>query len=60
MDASTHTAQAARPAFVAEDVRELFQPSLDDLAIGCECANPVLQIEYWDHEVFSQPLQRLS
>lgn len=22
----------------------------DDLAIGCECANPALQIERWDQE----------
>lgn len=23
----------------------------DDIALGCECANPALQIERWHHEV---------
>lgn len=27
----------------------------DDLAIGCECANPVLQIERWGQEEGAQP-----
>jgi hypothetical protein len=29
------------PAFLAED---------DDYALGCECANPALQIERWGQE----------
>ena len=26
-----------------------------DFAIGCECANPALQIETWRHETAAQP-----
>jgi len=32
----------------------------DDLAIGCECANPALQIERWGLEAATQPLQEFS
>jgi hypothetical protein len=35
-------------------------PFDDDLAIGCECANPALQIERWGQEASAQPLQDLS
>jgi hypothetical protein len=36
------------------------QPALDeeDFAIGCECANPALQIETWGREATAQPLQQ--
>jgi hypothetical protein len=27
----------------------------EDLALGCECANPLLQIEVWRHEAAAQP-----
>ena len=27
----------------------------EDLALGCECANPALQIEVWRHEAAAQP-----
>lgn len=27
----------------------------DDVALGCECANPALQIEVWSHESAAQP-----
>lgn len=41
---------------------ELFQshPAADeeDLAIGCECANPALQIECWGEGTDAQPLQQ--
>ena len=30
----------------------------DDLALGCECANPALQIERWGQES-AQPTQEL-
>jgi hypothetical protein len=30
----------------------------EDAAIGCECANPALQIESWCDEAAAQPLQQ--
>jgi hypothetical protein len=30
----------------------------EDFAIGCECANPALQIESWGEESAAQPLQQ--
>ena len=30
----------------------------EDVAIGCECANPALQIEMWGREATAQPLQQ--
>lgn len=30
----------------------------DDLALGCECANPVLQIEWWAHEEPQPPVRQ--
>jgi hypothetical protein len=27
----------------------------EELALGCECANPLLQIEVWRHEAAAQP-----
>lgn len=30
----------------------------EDVAIGCECANPALQIELWGREATAQPLQQ--
>jgi hypothetical protein len=32
----------------------------DDLAIGCECANPALQIERWAQEEAAQPTRDFS
>jgi hypothetical protein len=31
----------------------------DDIPLGCECANPALQIERWGQDEAPQPLQRL-
>ncbi len=30
----------------------------DDVPLGCECANPALQIERWGHEQAAQPIQQ--
>jgi hypothetical protein len=30
----------------------------DDYALGCECANPALQIDVWGREDEAQPLQQ--
>jgi hypothetical protein len=30
----------------------------EDFAIGCECANPALQIESWGEQAAAQPLQQ--
>lgn len=32
----------------------------EDLALGCECANPALQIETWGAEGAAQPLQKFN
>jgi hypothetical protein len=34
-------------------------PDDEDFAIGCECANPALQIESWGRETDAQPLQHV-
>ena len=64
MNASSNTAQSTASVFrkaAAEVMGEAVSPLADDdLAIGCECADPALQIELWGHEVFAPPLQRLS
>jgi hypothetical protein len=35
-------------------------PFDDDLAIGCECANPALQIERWGQDDTAVPVQDFS
>ena len=45
--------QPASPNVNARGVTlvDTFLPALDDdLALGCECANPLLQIERWSQE----------
>ncbi len=32
------------------DERLVLRPVDDDIALGCECANPALQIERWGQE----------
>jgi hypothetical protein len=32
----------------------------DDIALGCECANPALQIERWGQEEATQPIQQFN
>ena len=32
----------------------------DDIALGCECANPALQIERWGQEDSAQPIQQFN
>jgi hypothetical protein len=32
----------------------------DDVALGCECANPTLQIERWGQEASAQPIQQFN
>lgn len=32
----------------------------EDLALGCECANPALQIECWGAEGAAQPMQKFN
>lgn len=60
MNASSHT-QPSTPARVLEPVRDAFMLADDgDYAIGCECANPALQIEVWGSEAAAQPLQKFS
>lgn len=38
------------PANVPANAQALAWDFDDDLALGCECANPALQIERWDQE----------
>jgi hypothetical protein len=33
-------------------------PGEEEFALGCECANPQLQIECWQVEAAAQPLQQ--
>ena len=32
----------------------------DDVALGCECANPALQIERWGEEAAAHPIQEFN
>ncbi|MEJ6023988.1 hypothetical protein [Ramlibacter sp. PS4R-6] len=58
MNASSQPTQSFTPARVAEPVRDALALADDhDFAIGCECANPVLQIDVWGREAAAQPLQ---
>jgi hypothetical protein len=38
---------ANRPVYTGEPVRELID---EDVALGCECADPALQIDCWGEE----------
>lgn len=50
-----HSTTQARMSEPARDAMALADE--DDFAIGCECANPALQIEMWGAEAVAQPLQ---
>ena len=58
MQSSPSNAQAAHaaPPPGAADMLAGWQFD-DDLAIGCECADPSLQIESWGREAAASPLQ---
>lgn len=59
MDASAQPHQpAAAQAFTLDTAHDTIAWQ-DDMALGCECANPALQIEMWGHEASAQPLQTL-
>jgi hypothetical protein len=61
MNASSQTAQSSTSLRAPEAAGDVFaRASEDDFAIGCECANPALQIEAWCPEAAAQPLQRLA
>jgi len=44
-----------RPAAELLDAGARWPSPDDDLALGCECANPMLQIERWGPEVLAAP-----
>ena len=55
------TAQSSAPAKASVHGADLTQGVDDeDIAIGCECANPALQIDVWRNEESAQPLQQLA
>ena len=41
----------ARPSAAALDANASRTPVDDDLALGCECADPALQIERWGQDI---------
>ena len=45
-----HQDTATRAAAVLVDTRASWLAPDDDLALGCECADPALQIERWAQE----------
>ena len=48
------------PQGVNVPVPPLYGRDDDDLALGCECANPALQIDVWGREAdAAQPLQKM-
>jgi hypothetical protein len=55
MNSTTPTEATASGTVRVDD--ELLAQWLDDhdIALGCECANPALQIERWDHEAANPP-----
>ena len=58
MEVSSSTAQSATSSGGPGALPTgLLAPGDDDVAIGCECANPALQIESWGREDCAQPLQ---
>jgi hypothetical protein len=58
MNAPSSTAQSSTRQMAIGAAAELPR-ALDEeeLAIGCECANPALQIEVWGNEAAAQPLR---
>ena len=48
------------PGQNASDTGHLRWPSDDDYALGCECANPALQIERWDQETVAVAAQHAN
>lgn len=51
--ASAQIFTAARGMHAADPAAA--QGDEEDVALGCECANPALQIEVWRHEAAAQP-----
>ena len=51
LPASTHP----RPTASQIDTTARWVDIADDVALGCECANPYLQIERWAQEIFPPP-----
>jgi len=51
-----------RPAAALVDVSARWLSKYDELELGCECANPALQIERWGQETlpFPKPAAELS
>ena len=59
MNASNQPTQSTAQRRVPDAVLEASSTFDDeDYAIGCECANPALQIETWGHDAAAQPFQR--
>jgi hypothetical protein len=50
-----HHLNGARPAATLADTAARCWSVEDDLALGCECADPALQIERWGQEVLPFP-----
>ncbi|HSI53469.1 MAG: hypothetical protein ACAH21_12635 [Ramlibacter sp.] len=48
--AQIHSFEGAPPTAVLVDATAFWLASDDDLALGCECAYPSLQIERWGQE----------
>lgn len=44
-----------RPSTAVRDADARWLSLDDDIALGCECANPALQIERWGQEVQAFP-----
>jgi hypothetical protein len=58
MNAARPAAPNSSPLHAPGSVTVPAQPyDEDDVAIGCECANPQLQIEVWQTEAVAHPLQ---
>ncbi len=47
--------RVARPSVAMLDAIARRAPVDDDLALGCECADPALQIERWGQEILPFP-----
>jgi len=52
------TFDGARPAATLADTTTRWLSVDDDLALGCECADPALQIERWGQETLPLPQWR--
>lgn len=61
MSPSKSSAQISTPAQAASVAPSLpLSCNEEDLALGWECANPVLQIDAWAADVDAQPLQKFN